>query len=68
MNVSDAVGKDVGTELQSALDKVGIPHKVSSLINDAVACLFTGLSEDGNTKIGLIVGSGLVKDIFDLVC
>ena len=58
MNVSDAVGKDIGAELQSALATEGLPHIVSSLINDAVACLFTGLSEDGNTKIGLIVGSG----------
>ena len=60
--------------LQGALNKVGCTNlDVKYIINDrfvqvhltpffyknlSVACLFTGLSEHPNTKIGLIIGNG----------
>ena len=28
------------------------------VVNDSVACLFTGLAEDINTRIGCIIGTG----------
>lgn len=58
LNAPGAIGKDFGQELQIALENENLPHKVVSLINDTVACLFTGLSEDHNTRIGLIIGTG----------
>ena len=54
----DAIGVDFGAELQTALKSQNLPHRVASIINDSVACLFSGLSEEHNTRIGLIVGTG----------
>ena len=58
MHPSDGIGLDVSELLQSAISDAGLPHKVVAIVNDTVACLFTGVSEEVNTKLGLIIGTG----------
>lgn len=58
MHPSDGIGLDVSELLQNAISEAGLPHKVVAIVNDTVACLFTGVSEEVNTKLGLIIGTG----------
>lgn len=58
LHPTDGVGLNITDTLQSELTEVGLPHKVVAVVNDTVACLFTGVSEEINTKVGLIIGTG----------
>lgn len=58
LHPSDGIGLDVSELLQNAITEAGLPHKVVAIVNDTVACLFTGVSEEVNTKLGLIIGTG----------
>jgi len=58
LNCPGAVDQDFGKDLQSAISAAGLPHQVVALVNDSVACLFTGMTEDTTTRIGLIIGTG----------
>jgi len=52
-------GKNISELLQQSLNEVGLTKlTVRYIVNDSVACLFTGLSEHPNTQIGLIIGTG----------
>jgi len=59
-------GNDIGEILQNSLDSVGLSDlKVKYIVNDSVACLFTGLADRPNTRIGLIIGNGFNISFLD---
>ena len=60
-NIPDAVGRDVCSLLQSALDELELPVRVAALVNDTVGTLmarsYTSPGETG-TFLGAIFGTG----------
>ena len=44
--------------LVQPLKKVGINQELNVLCNDSTACLYTGLAEDPNSRLGVILGTG----------
>ena len=60
-DIPDAVGKDVCELLQTALDELHLPVKVSALVNDTVGTLMTrSYTSPGNESaiLGAIFGTG----------
>lgn len=57
-SIDDAVGEDVVTELQTAMEKEGVDMHVVALINDTVGTLATGRYNDEDVVIGVILGTG----------
>lgn len=59
--IPDAVGKDVCSMLQEALDELNLPVRVAALVNDTVGTLMArAYTSPGNAKtvIGAIFGTG----------
>merc|ERR1711953_1130139 len=40
------------------MGKFELKYSLNLLCNDSTACLYTGLAEDPNTRLGLILGTG----------
>ncbi|CAI2164954.1 17079_t:CDS:2 [Funneliformis geosporum] len=53
-----AVGKDVVFMLQEALNRKGVPVKVSALVNDTVGTLLAHAYKHPKTLLGVILGTG----------
>lgn len=61
-NIDDAVGKDVGQLLQTELDKLKMPVRVSAIVNDALGTImaraYTLPISKTRTSVGAIFGTG----------
>lgn len=60
-DIPDAIGKDVCALLQAEIDKLGLPVKVSALVNDTVGTLMARAYESpgkARTILGAIFGTG----------
>jgi hexokinase len=61
-NINDAVGKDVGQLLQTELDKLKMPVRVSAIANDALGTVMTRAYtlpiSKTRTSVGAIFGTG----------
>jgi len=53
--------------LATSLEKTGLNFNLKVLCNDSTACLYTGLAEDPNTRLGLILGTGFNVSLLRLV-
>ena len=58
IDAKDAFSKSLRDLLVQALQKVGINQELNVLCNDSTACLYTGLAEDPNSRLGVILGTG----------
>ena len=58
IDAKGAFSKSLRDLLVQALQKVGINQELNVLCNDSTACLYTGLAEDPNSRLGVILGTG----------
>jgi len=58
IDAKGAFSKSLRDLLVQALKKVGINQELNVLCNDSTACLYTGLAEDPNSRLGVILGTG----------
>ncbi|RZC80946.1 hypothetical protein C5167_043525 [Papaver somniferum] len=57
-SIDDAVGKDVVTELNNALDRQGIDMRVAALVNDTIGTLAGGKYLNNDVAAAVILGTG----------
>lgn len=58
IDAKGAFSKSLRDLLVQALQKVDINQELNVLCNDSTACLYTGLAEDPNSRLGVILGTG----------
>ena len=66
LNASGAEKKRFEELLKTSLEKTDLNFNLNVLCNDSTACLYTGLAEDPNTRLGLILGTGFNVSVLRL--
>ncbi|EDO15841.1 hypothetical protein Kpol_507p3 [Vanderwaltozyma polyspora DSM 70294] len=66
-DIPETEGKDVVKMLQKQLEKRNIPIRVVALINDTTGTLVASLYTDGETKMGVIFGTGVNGAYYDVI-
>lgn len=66
-DIPNVEGHDVVTLLQEQIEKRKVPIDVVALINDTTGTLVASLYADGDTKMGVIFGTGVNGAYYDVV-
>lgn len=66
-DIDGVEGHDVVPMLQEQIEKLNIPINVVALINDTTGTLVASLYTDSETKMGIIIGTGVNGAYYDVV-